>query len=735
MTTDKNSRKPQKNQTMNQRVNQSLLFLMSFMFLSSLIAEDKVNKTKEKISLETANFAINFDVREDGRLYQEKIGEPGRVEIGKFTRWDEAYPQAGDGFVWEPALQLVHSDGNTSSDLRFQEVTRANEGEGRELVKIKLRDNAYPLDVTLCFRLYQQRDVIEQWVEIRNGESGTVVLERMASSSAIFPSNLFLTHFYGNWCKEMQQSTTEKLSPGQKILDSKLGVRTHRCRNPNFILSLDGPPEEESGRVLAGSLAWSGNFQFVFDGDGAGNRVLCGVNPFASSYQLKPNETFTTPAMIWVWSSNGLGEMSRKFHAWARDFGIRNGHTPRTVLLNNWEATLFNFDQKRIADLFPPASDIGTELFLLDDGWFGDKHPRLDDVAGLGDWMPNPRRFPNGMEPLAAEAMKNGLRFGIWIEPEMVNPKSELFEKHPDWVIRQPKRELELQRQQLVLDLTRPDVQEFEWNAIRNILSTPGISYAKWDCNRYITQPGSSYLSPEKQSHLWIDYTHALYRLMEKTAKHFPNTELMLCSSGGGRVDYGALRYFDDFWPSDNTDAAARVPMQWDYSYFFPVIATASHVTHMGNRPMHFACAVAMSARFGMDLDLLKLSPEDKAICSGAISAYKRIRASTQLGDLYRLERPHDAARGALNYVSPDRSQGVLFVFQLKDGQPDPVRPKGLEPSKRYTITELNPLPGRAPLLLEGKTRTGEEIMRDGISPSCAKAMEACVVEFQTGAN
>jgi len=424
--------------------------------------------------------------------------------------------------------------------------------------------------------------------------------------------------------------------------------------------------------------------------------------------------------------------MSRKFHRWARDFGMRDGHKTRAVLLNNWEATGFDFDFNRIVGLFAPAKEIGTELFLLDDGWFGNKYPRIDDHAGLGDWQPNRKRLPNGLAPLAAESVKHGLRFGIWMEPEMVNPKSELFEKHPDWVIRQPKRELELQRNQLVLDLTRPAVQKFEWDTIKGILSVPDITYAKWDCNRYLTQPGSSYLRPERQSHLWIDYVRALYALMDKTAKTFPDTELMLCSGGGGRADYGALKYFHEFWPSDNTDPVARVPMQWDYSWFFPPMAIASHVTHWGNRPMHFACSVAMSARFGMDLDLTKLPAQDKEICASAISAYKQIREVTQLGDLYRLEDPHTGHRGSVNFVSPDRLRCVLFAFQLKDGPISPVRPQGLDPARRYTVHELNRAPGRAAIEQEAKTFSGEELMRDGIAPSCSKPLEASVIDLES---
>jgi alpha-galactosidase len=422
--------------------------------------------------------------------------------------------------------------------------------------------------------------------------------------------------------------------------------------------------------------------------------------------------------------------MSRKFHNWARSFGIRDGHQPRTVLLNNWEATGFDFDFNRIVSLFDPAREIGAELFLLDDGWFGNKFPRVNDHAGLGDWQANRRRLPDGLAPLAAEAVKRDLRFGVWMEPEMVNPRSELFGQHPDWVIRQPKRKLELQRNQLVLDLTRPEVQAFEFSAISNILSAPGVTYAKWDCNRYLTQPGSPWLAPDRQSDLWIDYVEALHALMHKTAAAFPQTELMLCSGGGGRVDYGALQNFHEFWPSDNTDPVFRVPLQWDYSYFFPVMAIASHVTHWGHRPMHFACTVAMSARFGMDLDLVKLPAQDKAICAGAIGAYKRIRDVTQLGDLYRLEDPHGTARGALNFVSPDGSRAVVFVFQLKDGPAEPVRPQGLDPARNYTLRELNPAPGRPPLPAEGRTLTGAEWMRDGIAPSCRNAVEACAMEL-----
>lgn len=703
----------------------SLNKLLAAIVLSSLMAPE-ARPAQPTVTLSTKTLTITLQVGKDGRLYQVPLG----ATPAKQSRNDEFYPQAGDGYIWEPTLEVVHADGNTSTALVFEGVTQTNISDDITLTEIQLHDPAYPFHVTLNFKAHRDEDVLEQWAEVRHTEGRPVMLDRVYSSSLLLGGNVYLTHFFGDWAKEMLAPITEKITPGTKVLDSKLGVRASQFRNPSFILSLGGPAGENQGTVLAGSLAWSGSFQCEFDDYGHGVRALTGVNPFAGARLLSSGESFVTPTMLWVWSTNGLGDMSRKFHRWARDFGMRDGHTPRPVLLNNWEATGFDFNFDRIVGLYDPAKEIGTELFLLDDGWFGNKYPRVDDRAGLGDWEPNRKRLPNGLAPLASEAVKRGLRFGIWMEPEMVNPKSELFEKHPDWVICQPKRELELQRNQLVLDLTRPAVQKFEWNVIKNILSVPDISYAKWDCNRYLTQPGSSYLSSSHQNDLWVDYVNALYALMDKTARTFPNTELMLCSGGGGRADYGALKYFHEFWPSDNTDPTFRVLMQWDYSYFFPVMAMASHVTHWGNRPMHFACSVAMSARFGMDLDLTKLSAQDKAICAGAISAYKRIRDVTQLGDLYRLEDPHDNFRGSLDFVSPGHSRAVVFAFQLKDGENKPVHPQGLDPARQYTVHELNPAPGRAPLPQEGRTFSGAELMADGITPSCSKAVEACVIEL-----
>ncbi len=705
------------------------LILVLACFSHFLLAESVPLSSHDGFSLKTKGLTVAFRVGDDGRLYQYPIGSEAGT---KLFRDQEFYPQAGDGYVWEPALEVVHADGNTSTALRYDGLETTNESPDIEVTRVHLHDPAYPFAVTLCFRTHYDEDVIEQWAEICHHEHSIVTLQRMASSSLLLGTNVFLTHFFGDWAKEMIYPIGEQLTPGVKMLDSKLGVRASQYENPSFILSLNGRATETSGDVLAGSLAWSGSFECAFDDNIEQIRAVCGINPFATAYHLKPGETFATPVMIWIWSDHGLGDMSRKLHDWARNFGMRDGHEPRPTLLNNWESTGFDFDFNRIVSLFDPAKELGTELFLLDDGWFGNKYPRVNDHAGLGDWEPNHARLPDGLAPLAAEAVKRGLRFGIWMEPEMVNPNSELFHKHPDWVISQPKRPFDLQRNQMTLDLTRPAVQAFEWNTIKSILAVQNITYAKWDCNRYLTQPGSSYLPADRQSDLDIDYVEALYALMDKTAKTFPNTELMLCSGGGGRADYGALKYFHEFWPSDNTDPVTRVLMQWDYSYFFPPMAIASHVTRSGDRPMHFACSVAMSACFGMDLDLTRLPEQDQAVCAGAIAAYKQVRDIIAQGDLYRLEDPHDNYRGALNFVSKDRTRGVVFVFQLRNGENRGVQLQGLDPDRNYTVHELNRAPGRAAMDQEGRTFTGAQLMRDGIQPSCSQAVEACVIELNS---
>lgn len=708
--------------------------LLSFLLAAIPLA---ANAQTNAIFIETVNSSLTLFVGHDGRLYQLAYGSSKAkpaVPTNDPARETEFHPQFGDGFVLEPALQATHGDGNTSTDLAYVRHATTTLDDDTSLTRIELRDRFYPFFVTLCLKACRKEDVIEQWTEIHHDEEGPVMLWRFASAAPIFQAREYwMTQLHGDWADEAHM-VEERLTSGLKILDSKLGVRASKYQTPSFILSLDKPADEEAGETFGGSLEWSGSFQLAFEVDWENRlRVLAGINPFDSQYRLERGKVFTTPAMLWTWSDHGKGQVSRNFHHWAMRHGVRDAAQPRPVVLNNWEATQFDFNENKLVSLFDGAKDLGVELFLLDDGWFGNKFPRDDDNAGLGDWQVNTNKLPRGLSHLAGEARQRGLRFGIWLEPEMVNPRSALYERHPEWAIGQPHREPATSRNQLDLDLTRPAVSDFAWQVIAGTLGpNPGITYLKWDANRYITQPGSTWLKPEEQSHLWIDYTLALYQVMAKLQENFPNVTAMLCSGGGGRADYGALQYFHCFWPSDNTDPARRVFIQWGFSHFFPACTLCTHVTRMGKRPLKFALDVAMSGDLGFDVDLAKTSPADRAAMSAAIKLYKdELRGLVQGGDLYRLESPYDGARACLDYVAPDQSRAVLFVYQLKESEARTVKLRGLDPAQRYVVREVNLPEGVNSTMAEnGETAAGAALMNDGLKPSCHQSYESAVIEL-----
>ncbi len=687
------------------------------------------------INIATAHSVLMLRVGGDKRLYETHFGAPHKESAANemLPRETEFYPPSGNGFILQPALQVTHPDGNTSTDLIYVRHATSAVDSNIFLTRIELKDPAYPFFVTLCFKCYQQEDVIEEWSEIRNEDDGPATLLHFASASPVVDAtHYWLTQFHGDYRSEATLSE-EQLSPGIKILDSKIGVRATRFCIPSFILSLNGAAAEENGEVIGGSLEWSGSFQLAFEVDWKNRlRALCGINPFGEQYKLKRGETFTTPAMLWTWSDHGKGQVSRNFHRWARQYGIRDGAKPRPVLLNNWEATDMNFNENLIVSLFDGAKEIGADTFLLDDGWFGNAHPRNKDNAGLGDWQVNTNKLPHGLSYLADEARKRGIDFGIWIEPEMVNPSSDLYEKHPNWAIQQTYREPILSRNQLDLDLSRPEVRHFVWGVVDDTLGTPGVAYTKWDANRFVTQPGSAYLPGDEQSEVLIDYNFSLYDIMARMAKKYPNVMAMVCSGGGGRADYGSLKYFHSFWPSDNTDPVSRIKIQWGFSHFFPASTIAAHVTQMGKRPQKFAVDVAMSGALGVDMDVRKLSATDRKALADSIAVYKaRVREVVEQGDLYRLKSPYEGSRAALNYVSQDRARAVLFVYQLKTADAAAAKPLGLDPERDYRVAEINlPAGAKSQLAVDGKIIRGAVLMRDGIVPPCRNELESSVIEL-----
>lgn len=713
----------------------TILILLSFSF----IIQAQNNHIYKKIfEITSGELKLTLMVGNDDRLYQLYFGNADTSIIipQKLpTREWEFLPPYGNGVLTEPAIQATHADGNTSTELHYVNHKTEVLPDGLELTTIFLKDPAYPFYVEVYLKSYPKTNILEIWNSISHDEDGKMTLYRYASASPVLKAKEYwMTQFIGNYKREATLSE-EKLTEGMKILDSKLGIRATQMRIPSFMLSMNQKAEENSGEIFGASLSWPGSFQLAFDMDWNKNlRVLTGINPTGAQYHLLKGEKFTTPAIVWAYSKNGKGDISRKFHRWSTYHVIRDPQKNRPVLLNNWEATHCDFDEKKLTALFDGAQKVGAELFLVDDGWFGNgEFSRDDDKRGLGDWQVSKKKLPNGFPYLMKEAKKKKIDFGIWIEPEMVNPNSELYQKHPDWIITQPKREPILGRNQEILDLTRPEVQEFEWNVIGDILNpNPEIKYIKWDCNRYVTQPGSSYLSADEQSHLLIDYNRALLKLMERFATNFPDVMAMICSGGGGRVDFGSLKYFHSFWPSDNTDPIQRVKIQWGFSHFFPASTISSHVTRMGKSKMKFAIDVALSGVFGVDLALDNATSEEREQIAEGIRIYKStIRNLVMSGELYRLLSPYDSPTSSLSYVSRNKEQAILYIYQIGDGNIPVIFPNGLDKDKDYLVREINIPKGTiSKFQANGKKFSGAELMGKGIENPLSVKYESAVFEI-----
>lgn len=702
----------------------------------------------QQILMETANTALVLKVDEGTHnvniiYYGLKLLKTGEYaaadnqykQPGDYTGvLNEAYPTAGTKNLIEPAITVTHADGDNSLNLQYVSNSIEKQSEDIALVKIVLKDPVYDFEVTLMYKLYYNEDVVEQWSSVKHKEKGNVILNKYASGSLYLKSNKFwLRQYHGDWAKEMQPEELP-LTHGIKTLDSKLGTRANLFQPSSFMISLDKPAMEDEGEVILGGMEWSGNFRVDFELNQQDNlRIIAGINNYASPYTLLPNEDFVTPAFVYVFSGKGKGEASRKLHLWARNYKILNGKESRLTLLNNWESTFFDFDETKLKHLIEDTKKLGVDLFLLDDGWFANKYPRNDDHAGLGDWQENKKKLPNGIATLIKESAQNNVKFGIWIEPEMVNPKSELYEKHPDWVVREPKREEYYFRNQLVLDLTNPKVQDFVYNVVDSLfIKNPGLAYIKWDCNAVIYNAHSAYL--KNQNHFYIEYVKGLYRILEKIRSKYPKVPMMLCSGGGGRVDYGALKYFTEFWPSDNTDPLERIFMQWEYSYFFPSLSMVNHITDWGKQPLKFRVDVAMMGKMGFDIVVSKLNNNDLSFCQNAIKNYNSINQIIWQGNLYRLSDPTQGNIASLMYLNSEKTAGVLFNYlvnsRYESGSRYPIKLKGLDATKMYRIKEINLYPGTKSTLSSTAVYSGDFLMKLGFNPDVNNNRTSVVLQI-----
>ena len=710
-----------------------------------------VNGQAVTIPIETNTHTLLLQTDKHKRLrttyFGNKLNNPQTLSAASSSSLDDdnlgiynaAYTPAGTWNLVEPAIQVTHGDGNASLDLKY--ISHKNEsGDAYTTTRILLRDSLYAFEVTLCYKVWKNESVIEQWTEIRNNEKKAVTMKKYASANLYFANDEFFLRTYHNaWAKEMQPAET-KLVRGMRSIDSKLGTRAMLLQSSSFILGIGQPPAENVGTAIIGQLAWSGNFKIEFEVDAYNNlRLIAGINPYASEYTLAPNTSFTTPSMIYAISATGTGTASRNLHRWARNHRVLDGNGQRLTLLNNWEATYFDFDENKITSLYKDAKNLGVDLFLLDDGWFGNKYPRNSDHTSLGDWQENKTKLPHGIGYLVSEAKKEGIRFGIWIEPEMVSPKSELYEKHKDWVIRQPDRPEIYYRNQLVLDLSNPEVQDFVFGIVDNLFTkNPELAFIKWDCNAVIYNAYSAHLNKKHipQSHLYVDYIHGLYSVLQRLRAKYPKVPMMLCSGGGARADYELLKYFTEFWPSDDTDPLERIFMQWDYSYFFPAIVTDNHVTDWGKQPLKYRVDVASMGKLGFDIVASELSESDRQFAKEAVANYNSFKDVVWHGDLYRLVNPHTNDMAALMYVDENKDRAVVFSYLVSARQRltdilQPVKLAGLDPNRQYTVRETNIYPGSKSPINPTITYSGEFLMNVGINARVGGQRASVVLEVK----
>ena len=702
---------------------------------------DDLFGTQDLINITVKDFNLVLGINQSKKLYTYYLGS----SLGEGDQLNRLKPQFleysayGVKGITDPAIKAVHSDGNRSTDLYYvsHEVKQIDKNITEYI--FTLIDGVYPFEVKLHYKAYFNENIIEAYTEITNNEESPVKLQNFASSQISFNKNEYwLTSLYGAWGNEFH-SEDNRLPVGTTTLDSRVG-HTSSLASPSFMISFDKRATETEGEVLIGSIAWSGNWKLNFNQNNAKKlTVTSGINDFDTEYLLEPGKTFTTPRFYFSITDKGKGEASRILHRFARRYIVPNSDQVRPVVLNSWEAAYFDFTNPKLMTMVDAAAEIGVEMFVLDDGWFAKKYPRNNDRAGLGDWVVNTDKLEGGLQKIIDYTKSKGLKFGLWIEAEMVNPKSELYEAHPDWVISVPERERTLGRTQLILDFSNPEVVENIYNQLEKILTeNKGIEYIKWDYNRSVTEPGSPYLSDDRQSEFWVRQIDGYYKLFDMLREKYPHILWQSCSSGGGRVDYGSLSRAGEFWTSDNTDANQRLFIQYGASLFYPANTMACHVSaspnHQTSRitPLKFRFDVAFSGRLGLELDPSKMSSEEKAYSKTKLDFYKSVREITQFGDLYRLASPYDGDFISNQYISQDKEKGLVTAYltnYFMGMRNNNVRLQGLIPEKKYKIYEPDDKSGNTAHLVENNgIYSGEYLMNKGITLKMNKIYDSAII-------
>jgi alpha-galactosidase len=597
----------------------------------------------------------------------------------------------GGGLLTEPSLKITFPDGNR--DLVLHYVSHSIAGN---TLTIHMRDISRPIDVELRYSMDPETGILARSTVITNDTQQPVTVVQAESGSwNLPPSRSYdLRYLTGRWAGEFQV-VNRAIQPGPTILESRRGMTGDQF-NPWFAVAQNSEVTEENRRVWFGALAWSGSWRITVEQDPLEQvRITGGFNPFDFSYLLKPGETLSTPVFYGGFTEHGYGDASRLLHHYELAHVVPQSPSPRPrpVLYNSWEATEFNVNEGGQEKLADEAASIGVERFVMDDGWFGE---RKNDHAGLGDWFVNPQKFPHGLKPLIDHVHSLGMDFGLWVEPEMVNPDSNLYREHPDWVINFAGRPRTEARNQLVLNLARPEVRAYILSVLDDLLNKNDIAFLKWDANRNWAEPGWPEMKPDEEQKLYVDYVQGFYSILAELRKKHPKLEIESCSGGGGRVDLGVLRYVDEVWTSDNTDPFDRLFIQNGFTNAYTPGIMMAWVTDSPSWVNHRSTSLAyrflssMQGSLGIGADLNKWTPDDFALAKQMIASYKAIRETVQHGNLYRLVPPSaDSAFAATEYASPDARTAVLFASLHSEQMQYPARtvfPLALDPDATYTV-------------------------------------------------
>jgi alpha-galactosidase len=616
----------------------------------------------------------------------------------------------GDGDDEELAVEGGARFGPAGLRARFADGTRGleldyvdTEISGIEL-RISLRDRHFPLQVDLSYRLFEDSDIIERCLTLRHaGQSDPIALLRADSAGWVLPArpDWRLSHAIGGWGAENRLQRI-RLPYAETVLTSRRGVSSHQA-SPWLMLD-DGNTTEEAGQVWSAALAWSGSWRITVARTPE-NRVTAtgGFGHDDILRALQPGETLSTPAFLGLYTGEGFGAASRAWHRHVRAHVLPQPTEVRPVLFNSWEATGFAVNEQQQIELAARAASLGAELFVVDDGWFGG---RDNDAAGLGDWWVSRDRFPDGLHPLIKEVRRLGMRFGLWVEPEMVNPDSRLYRTHPDWVLHHPRRRRTLLRNQLVLNFARPDVVAWAHDWLDALVAEHRIDFLKWDMNRPFTEAGwPGHPDPDR---LWVDHVRGVYTIMDQLRRDHPGLRIEGCASGGGRADLGMLARTDQIWVSDNTDAYDRLAIQHGHGQILPAAAMAAWVTDCPNPltgrsvPLRFRFHAAMAGVLGLSGNLLEWPDHEIDEARRLVSQYKRIRQVVQHGDLYRLRGP-----SAVQYISSDGGEVVVLAWAPARhyglGHDEPaLRLAGLDQLSRYRDTDSDLIHHGSNLMTQG---------------------------------